>query len=207
MSKRSILITTALIFPLMFVGLYLWVGPYYARVPAASMEPTIRRGEVLCANSIVGVVRRGDLVMFRYPPDPSVVYVKRAVAVGGDVVQVRGTQVFVNGEPLRERRTFVALGRDGEVLREVGEEGEGDYTVQYDEATRDGQEPEGAEYGSLEPYRVPDGHLFVLGDNRDYSEDSRYWGPVPVAQVIARPMFVYATEAEGGLSLTYRTLR
>jgi signal peptidase I len=204
------LISGALILPLVLAGLYLWLGPYYVQVPTASMEPTIRPGERLCVNSVVGEVGRGDIVMFRYPPDPRVIYVHRAVAVGGDVVQFRGTQVFVNGEPLRERRVFVVHGDYGEVLREVGEEGEGDYSVQYAEATRDGHESAGAEYGAYgvrEPYRVPEGHLFAVGDNRDYSEDSRYWGPVPAAHVIGKPVFVYATEAEGGLSLTYRALR
>lgn len=207
MSKRRFLITGALVLTPVIIGLYLWLRPYNVGVPTASMEPTIRRGERLLMNSIVGDIRRGDIVMFRYPSDPAVIYIQRAVAVGGDLVQLRGAEVLVNGEPLRERRAFVVHGEYGEARQEVGREGEGDYTVHYVEATRGGQEPAGGDYGAREPYRVPEGHLFVLGDNRDYSEDSRYWGPVPAGNVIGRPMFVYAREAEGGLSLTYRALR
>lgn len=204
MSKRNILTLGALIALLVIAGLYLWIGPYYVRLPNTSMEPTIRRGERLLVNSIVGRIGRGELVMFRYPPDPSEARIQRVVAVGGDLVQLRGTQVVVNGEPLRERRIFVVYGDDGEILREVGKEGEGDYAVYYEKDSRVRVE---AEYASREPYRVPAGHLFTLGDNRDDSLDSRYWGPVPVALVLGRPQFVYAREAEGGVSRTYRTLR
>ena len=204
MSERSILILGALIVLLPGAGLYLWIGPYYVRVPTGAMEPTIRRGERLFVNSIVGKIERGDLVMFRYPSDPSQVYIMRVVAVGGDLVQLRGTQVVVNGEPLREQRIFVEYGGDGEILREVDKEGEGDYSVYYEKGRR--VRP-AAEYEDWKPYRVPGGHLFTLGDNRDNSEDSRYWGPVPVANVIGRPQFVYAKETEGEVSRTYRALR
>jgi signal peptidase I len=204
MGKRSILILVALISLFMIAGLYRWIGPYYVRVPSAAMEPTIRPGDRLFVNSIVGEVGRGDLVMFRFPTDPREIRISRVVAVGGDSVQLRGTQVVVNGEPLRERRIFVVYGDEGEVLREVGNEGEGDYSVYYEKDSR--VRPE-AEYASRGPYRVPAGHLFTLGDNRDNSEDSRYRGSVPVAAVIGRPQFVYATETEGEVSRTYRRLR
>jgi signal peptidase I len=204
MSRRNILIIGALIALLVVAGLYLWIGPYYVGVPTAAMEPTIRRGERLFVNSIVGNVGRGELVMFRYPSDLSQNYIKRVVAVGGDLVQLRGTQVIVNGEPLREHRILVEYGADGEILREVGREGEGDYSVYY---AKDSSVLPEVEYASREPYRVPAGHLFTLGDNRDNSWDGRHWGPVPVADVIGRPQFVYARETEEGLSLTYRTLR
>ena len=204
MSRRNILILGALIVLLVIAGLYLWIGPYYVGVPTAAMEPTIRRGERLFVNSIVGNIGRGDLVMFRYPSDPSQTYIKRVVAVGGDLVQLRGTQVVVNGEPLREQRIFVVYGAEGEILREVDKEDEGEYSVYYEKESH--VRPE-AEYASREPYRVPGGHLFTLGDNRDNSMDSRHWGPVPVASVIGRPQFVYARETEGEVSRTYRTLR
>jgi signal peptidase I len=204
MSRRSILTLGVLIVLVVVVGLYLWVGPYYVVAPTVSMEPTIRRGERLFVNSIVGDIGRGELVMFRYPSDPVQTHIKRVVAVGGDLVQIRGAQVFVNGEPLREQRIFVVYGDEGEMLREVEREGEGDYSVYYEKESRARTEDG---HASWEPYRVPGGHLFTLGDNRDNSMDSRYWGPVPIAHVIGRPQFVYAEEAEGEVSLTYRTLR
>jgi signal peptidase I len=96
----------------------------------------------------------------------SVLYITRAVGVGGDVVQLRGVQVIVNGEPLRKQRIFVEYGNDGEILREGGKEGEGDYSVYY---AKDSKVFPEAEYASREPYRAPAGHLFTLGDNRDNS--------------------------------------
>lgn len=205
MGNKRALIFAALISLPMIVGLYLWVGPYYVAATTAAMEPTIRLGDRLLVSSIVGKVGRGDLVMFRYPPDPREIRISRVVAVGGDAVQLRGTQVFVNGEPLREQRIFVVHGEEGEILREAEKEGGGDYSVYY---AKDGRmrAPE-AEYAGRGPYRVPKGSLFTLGDNRDNSEDSRFWGPVPVANVIGRPRFVYGKQAEGKVSWTYRRLR
>lgn len=111
-------------------------------------------------------------------------------------------------KPLREQRIFVVYGYDGEALQEVSKEGEGDYSVYYEKAeSHDSREPQEAKYATREPYRVPEGNLFTLGDNRDNSMDSRYWGLVPVANVIGRPIFVYASETEGQVSLTHRTLR
>jgi signal peptidase I len=208
MSNRRVLTLGALAGLLIIAGLYLWLGPYYVEVPTRNMEPTIRPGERVVVNSIVGTVGRGDLIMFRHPTDTGVLYFKRVAGVGGDLVQLRGARVIVNGEPLRERRVFVVYGDDGETLREVGEEGEGEYSVYYAEAEPPGgRESPDAAYAVREPYRVPRGSLFTLGDNRDYSMDSRYWGTVPVANVVGRPSFVYAVETEEGLSLTYRALR
>ena len=205
MGKKRILILAALTSLSAIVGLYLWVGPYYVLAPSGAMEPTIRLGDRLMVNSIVGEVGRGDLIMFRLPRDPREIRISRVVAVGGDAVQLRGTQVLVNGEPLRERRIFVVFGDGGDILREVGQEGEGDYSVYYAKDSRM-RAPE-AEYAGREPYRVPAGSLFTLGDNRDNSEDSRYWGPVPVANVIGRPAFVYAAGTGGEVSRTFRRLR
>lgn len=208
MSKRPLLVLGAFFGLLVVVSFYLWLRLYFVGITGADMEPTIRPGERVVVHASVGRVGRGDLVMFRRTGDAGEsFFIKRVVALGGDVVQLRGAQVLVNGEPLRERRIFVAYGHEREAPRQVGGEGEGDYSVYYTEATRDGHGVTGFESMTAEPYRVPEGSLFTLGDNRDNSEDSRYWGPVPVARVMGRPVFVYAAETEGGLSLTYRVLR
>lgn len=204
MSKRPVLILGAAVGLLIAVSLYLWLRLYFVGMTSSSMEPTLRPGEQLVVDSAAGNVGRGDLVMFRYPPEPSVLYIMRVVGVGGDLVQLRGAEVIVNGEPLRERRTFVVYGDEAEVLREVGKEGEGDYSVYY---AKDGEARPEAEYAAREPHRVPAGHVFTLGDNRDNSFDSRFWGPVPAANVVGRPMFVYAVKEDGDLTLTHRALR
>jgi signal peptidase I len=208
MRKRPVLILGALVGLLVIASFYLWLRLYFVGVPSAGMEPTIRRGDRIVVDSRVGDIARGRIIMFRPPLDPPDIYIKRVVGVGGDVVHLRGTRVIVNGEPLRERRIFVVYGDEREVLREVGREGEGEYSVYYAKAESDeGREFAGGEYATREPYRVPEGHLFMLGDNRDDSFDSRYWGPVPVANVMGRPLYVYVTETDGEGSLTHRTLR
>ncbi|HYN86403.1 MAG TPA: signal peptidase I [Pyrinomonadaceae bacterium] len=166
-------------------------------------------------------IRRGDIIVFKYPgksPDPQFArhetnddrpdnipfktnYVKRVVGLPGDTVEVRGARVLVNGEPLRER---VLAGRNppdvddprtsgderGEPVAEVpgvGPGGEGSYAVFWEEDSL--RTTPSVVRG--EEFRVPPEHYFVMGDNRDNSQDSRYWGYVHRDLVIGRAMFVY----------------
>lgn len=147
-------------------------------VPTASMEGTILTGDHIFLNKalygpelpLVGVrlprlkrVRRGDIVAFRHPRDPQATFLKRAVAVGGDTVELREDVLYVNGAAVSEP---YAVHR-GRCLRE-----------QWRRET-------------THVIRVPAGHIFVLGDNRDDSADSRYWGTVPEENVIGEPLLVY----------------
>ena len=128
------------------------------RIPARSMEPTIPEGSVIFASAwayIAGEPAVGDVVVFRYPPDPSIHYVKRIVALAGDTISIEACRVRLNGRILSEPYA-VTEGPD--------------------------------QYGScaFDPVQVPDGNYFVLGDNRLNSEDSRYWGFVPEANLYGR---------------------
>jgi signal peptidase I len=105
-------------------------------------------------------VHRGEIVVFRYPLNPAEVFLKRAVAVGGDVVEVHNGALYVNHQPVREP-----------------------YAVH--------RAPWHSAQEEMAARVVPQGELFVMGDNRDNSSDSREWGCVPLSNLIGEPMFVY----------------
>lgn len=150
-------------------------------IPSASMEETLLIGDHLFVNRFIfgpettrfegalfplRTVRRGDIVIFRSPERPAVDMVKRCVGIPGDTIQVAGKTLFVNGEPVDE--SGFAVHRD----RRRGRAGL---------RSRD-------DFG---PYVVPAKHYFCMGDNRDHSYDSRFWGPVPAHFVKGRAFLVY----------------
>jgi signal peptidase I len=156
------------------LGLRTFVGEASV-VPTGSMEGTILVGDHLFLNKLLygpeipllnsrlpmlKTVRRGDIVVFRYPRNPEETFLKRVTAVGGDQVEIRDGVVYVNSHALNEP-----------------------YAVH--------RAPLRSAWEEMGPVVVPDGDLFVMGDNRDNSSDSREWGFVPVSNVIGEPMFVY----------------
>lgn len=162
------------------------------KVPSASMLPAIQPGDRFFADKRVGQpggrkLRRGDIAVFVYPNDRTTLFVKRVVGLPGDKVTLEGTRVAVNG---------VELG--GEELHDLGEPslnrllddhiavretGDGiAYTVLW---RKDGAHPSLA-------FTVPNGQVFVLGDNRDGSRDSRHFGALPLADItgVARQVWL-----------------
>ncbi|HET9184289.1 MAG TPA: signal peptidase I [Candidatus Angelobacter sp.] len=144
-------------------------------VPTGSMERTILVGDHLfldkllygpripllnCRLPMLKTIRRGDIIAFLYPKNPSETYLKRVAGVAGDRLEIRNGVVYVNSRPVPEP-----------------------YAVHTGPVT--------GPYEQMAPIVVPPGKLFVLGDNRDDSSDSRDWGFVPVQNVIGEPMFVY----------------
>ena len=154
-------------------------------VPSPSMEKNVLTGDRLLVNKFLYApeggpfahllpargVRRGDVVVFRFPKDPRRDFIKRVVALPGETVQIRDKRVFVDGRLLEEPYTFHADDRTWPDDPEIPE----------DRRQRD----------QLSARRVPTGTFFVLGDNRDDSNDSRFWGPVPAANLEGRALFVY----------------
>ncbi len=131
-------------------------------------------------------LQRGELVIFKYPLDKNRVFVKRIVGLPGDEIVIKGMELSVNGkrrtgeELHREERSRFHLTRDDTIA--FYEEGDsGTYVVQFFE---------GAERKDM-AITVPEGSCFVLGDNRDNSMDSRYWGMVPLNDVVARAKQIY----------------
>lgn len=151
-------------------------------IPSASMEDTLLVGDYILVNKIafapvdsdapfalVGMreVRRGDIVVFKYPDEPETDYIKRVVGVPGDVIEVRDKVLLRGGVKVDEawvvHRTGIVMPRDS---------------------------PDGAR-DNFGPVRVPEGLLFVMGDNRDYSRDSREFGFVPRSHVTGRAFIVF----------------
>jgi len=206
------------------------------QVPTGSMQNNIHIGDHLFVNKFIFArptkwlgpllptreVRRGDVIVFKFPSDPKVNYVKRVIALPGEEVAVRGTRVFVNGRELPEQRVAVRqMGPHYSVQPEVRVEPAtpgASYRVYYDDRDRGGPEEEfesRAEFAVNGPVVVPPESYFAMGDNRDNSLDSRYWGFVPRANIIGHALYVYWSfnpsdpEAEGSgnplLNFLYRT--
>jgi signal peptidase I len=152
------------------------VKPY--RIPSESMASTLRPGDRVLVNKFVYRLRephRGDIIVFRFPEDRRIVFIKRVVGVPGDTLRVREGRLWVNGRPVDEPYVHRTAGR-------------ADVTVASGQvAGSTMREP----WSLARPYTVPAGSYFVMGDNRTDSDDSRFWGTVPRADVIGEGFLVY----------------
>lgn len=171
------------------------------RIPSGSMMPTLLVGDFILVNKFaygvrlpvinrkiidVGEPERGDVMVFRYPKEPSIDYIKRVIGLPGDRVAYYKKQLFINGQPATQQRqeSYAGVGAGvsmsgTQLLREdlLG--------VQHDILIDDGK-------GSLEgEFTVPQGQYFVMGDNRDNSNDSRYWGFVPEENLVGKAFMVW----------------
>ena len=176
--------------PTLLVGDYLFVEKYsygYSRY-SLPFSPDLFPGRIFGS-----VPRRGDVMVFRYPPDPSEDYIKRVIGLPGDTVQVKQGQLYVNGtEVVRAPDgTFVDDESGiGMMLRQYTEtlppSGHGKPVVHHIlKATDEG------EANNTGIYAVPKGELFVMGDNRDNSADSRFWGFVPMQNLVGKAEFIF----------------
>jgi signal peptidase I len=143
------------------------------RVPNSAMEPTIMQGDHVLMRTALEA-HRGDVIVFDYPLDPRVQFIKRIVGIGGDTVEVRAKQLFVNGRAAVEP---YAIHDDPQVYPN-------NHQLPEPFRSRDW-------FG---PATVPPTSYFVLGDNRDRSSDSRYWGFVPRANLRGRILYRFSFE-------------
>lgn len=137
------------------------------RVESISMQPNLYAGDFVIVNKVVyrflGEPQRGDVIVFRYPPNPDQVpYIKRVIGVAGDQVHIVEGKVYVNGGLLVEPYLSVTTAKGGD-------------------------------------WNVPEGSLFVMGDNRNNSSDSRSWGFVPLENVLGRAELIYWPPDDWGL--------
>jgi signal peptidase I len=168
------------------------------QIPSESMENTLLIGDYLLVDKLCygggGVgdfvipyrqIHRGDIIVFHYPVNPAQHFVKRVVGIPGDRIHLVRKQVFINRQPLNEpyARYFKPEPnpfRDDFPRLDVLDPGiNADWWVEMPKLVEDGQ------------LIVPEGHYFAMGDNRDDSSDSRYWGFVPRANIIGRPLLIY----------------
>jgi signal peptidase I len=153
------------------------------KIPSGSMKNTLLIGDYILVNKFIYGVKvpftnmtlipvkdpkRGDIIVFKFPKDPSKDFIKRVIAVGGDTLEIRDKQVYVNGQPQKEA-----------------------YTVHTDNQIHPSNGVYGTTRDNLEPVKVPEGKLFVMGDNRDESNDSRFWRFVDISAVKGKAFIIY----------------
>jgi signal peptidase I len=156
------------------------------QVPTSSMETNILVGDHLIVNKFIFAshregrfsrllpyrqIRRGDVIVFKFPEDPRRDFIKRTIALPGETVEIRDKSVYVEGTKLAEPEVYHS---DDRVWPD-------DPTLPDSYRRRD----------QSRPFTVPPDSYFALGDNRDNSYDSRFWGPVPAPNLKGRAMFVY----------------
>ena len=153
------------------------------KIPTGSMKPNLLVGDHLLVNKFIFApaasaierallpmrqVRRGDIIVFKFPEEPDRDFIKRTIGLPGDTIELKNQTVFVNGQPLVESYAH--------------------YLFPPADETETGGFDLRRKYG---PVTVPEGHYFMMGDNRDDSQDSRFWGFLPQSYVKGRALFIY----------------
>jgi signal peptidase I len=167
------------------------------RIPSGSMMPTLFAGDFILVNKFSFGVRlpvintkiidsgepeRGDVAVFRYPEDPSVAFIKRIMGLPGDRLEYRNKRLYINGQVVD--RKLLPADIDGALP------GYDVYSETVDAHTFHTLQRKGLDNVAWN-YVVPAGHYFVLGDNRDNSRDSRFWGPLPESNLIGKAFFIW----------------
>lgn len=164
------------------------------RVPTGAMLNTIVPGDELIIIKSFGTLQRGSVVMFQYPQD-SQYYIARVIGLPGETILVRNQRIFINDHPLDEQRVLARESGEYDPLQEISTDGTGPYPVFYTAPPDEAEEiPDRAEFGVRAPFTIPANNFFVLGDNRDNSEDSRYRGVVPRELIWGTASIIYASK-------------
>jgi len=193
------------------------------KIPSGSMIPTLLIGDFILVSKYaygirlpvlnrklveIGSPRRGDVMVFRYPVDPSLDYIKRVVGLPGDRIEYRGRRLTINGAPVPARRIDDYLARErmqfSHRYLEQLNAAEHEILVE-DDAPAFVQQMRAFPFHENCNYNtsglacsVPPGHYFVMGDNRDNSSDSRVWGFVPEENIVGRAFFIWLNFNELG---------
>lgn len=186
------------------------------KIPSGSMMPTLLIGDFILVNKFtygiripvankkvveLGSPQRGDVMVFRYPPDPSLDYIKRVVGLPGDKLSYRNKRLSINGQEVAQTKLDDYLDRDklyytprfmeklGSVDHEILVEPDAPSFVRqifdFPYSDKCHYNSEGVDC------EVPAGHYFMMGDNRDNSQDSRFWGFVPDENIVGKAFFVW----------------
>ena len=199
------------------------------KIPSGSMIPTLLIGDFILVNKFtygirlpvankkiidVGQPARGDVMVFRYPDDPSLDYIKRVVGLPGDRIEYRDKRVSVNGQPLTVKQIDDYLSRERmqfsrRYVETLGTR-EHEILLEEDAPALMGQGRAFAHSGNCIyntaslTCTVPPGHYFVMGDNRDNSSDSRVWGFVPDENIVGKAFFIWLNLNELGRFGSFR---
>jgi signal peptidase I len=193
------------------------------KIPSSSMVPTLLVGDFILVNKYtygirlpvvnrklvaLGSPQRGDVMVFRFPEDPSLDYIKRVIALPGDRVEYRNKRLVINGIPVPTRQVDDYLSRERMQFsrRYVEKINAVEHEILLDEDAPASMAP-----GRAFPFAgncnynssglacaVPPGHYFVMGDNRDNSSDSRVWGFVPDENIVGKAFFIWLNLNELG---------
>ncbi len=200
-------------FPVLFAVLVLRGFLYEPfRIPSGSMMPTLLVGDFILVNKYDYGLRlpvthtkitpgdkpkRGDVAVFRFPDDESLDYIKRVIGLPGDHISYYNRRLSINGKELNAdfENTYQGLGESSDLLINQGCDnikagckvfnetlGEVDYTIMTNPSVR---------YSADGELFVPPGHYFVMGDNRDHSNDSRFWGFVPEENLVGKAVMIW----------------
>ncbi len=190
-------------FPVILIVLLLrsfLVEPF--RIPSGSMIPTLKVGDFILVNKFSYGIRlpvidtkvipisepeRGDVVVFRFPKDPSVDYIKRVIGLPGDRVAYRNKHVYINGKrapleklgPYTETKGGMPIPGAIRYSETLPDDGKHDILLENNRPTYNGE------------WIIPEGHYFVMGDNRDNSNDSRFWGFVPEKNLVGKAFMIW----------------
>ncbi|OED41102.1 signal peptidase I [Endozoicomonas sp. (ex Bugula neritina AB1)] len=197
--ESAIVETSKSIFPVLALVLVLrsfLFEPF--QIPSGSMIPTLEVGDFILVNKFdyglrlpvtgtkvlsVSDPKRGDVMVFKQPGRENINFIKRVIGLPGDTIRYSGKRLTVNGKPVPEE--FVAQLSDEHSLYRLYKEGpEGDqYQIRKDMTINDPR-AEGV-------WKVPEGMYFMMGDNRDRSNDSRYWGFVPEKNIVGKAVYIW----------------
>lgn len=203
-----------LILVLVFTFRSVFFEPF--RIPSGSMIPTLMIGDFILVNKFSygfkvpfsdfsmwdinlnpiylfgeSKPKRGDVIVFKYPKDPTINYIKRVVGLPGDTIEIREKSVLINGEPIGTTEY-----ESKEIMDELSDKykrykiklfktktGEADHIIQLNE--------DDVFKSNYDQRTIPPGKYFVMGDNRDFSYDSRFWGFVPEENIKGKALFVW----------------
>ncbi len=171
------------------------------RIPSGSMMPTLLHGDFILVNKFTyglrwpvlhnkfwqnGLPQRGDVIVFRYPKNLSLDYIKRVIGVPGDRIEYRNKTVYVNGEEMEQvdLGRYTGKGRDS-ISNGWTRKQEMLFSASHDVLVNDRR------FATDKSWVVPDGNYFVMGDNRDNSNDSRVWGMVPEENLVGKAFMVW----------------
>ncbi len=167
------------------------------KIPTGSMENNLLIGDHLLVNKFVFAptrsalertllpidpIARGDIIVFKYPEQPDRDFIKRVIGLPGETVELRNKRVYINGQQIDEPYVHFIFPPD-------------------DSESAAASLPDFDVTRSYGPVTVPDRHYFMMGDNRDNSQDSRYWGFLPEDYVKGKALFVYFSFGDGASGL------